>query len=193
MLMTNDNVRLYWHDRILAKTLLRLIPGDVRPNHLTVLRVLLTPLVCYYVWLEAWDVALPAFLFTAATDMIDGSLARVRKQITMWGTIADPAADKLLIGAVVVLFVAKEINPVFAAVIVVIEILIILSGVVRRKRGEYISANWYGKMKMLSQVIGVTALFIAKLSGVSLFVPFSVGTFSLAIVFAVISLLTYGL
>lgn len=193
MLMTNETVKLYWHDRILAKTLLRLIPRDVRPNHITILRVILTPFVLYFLWKESWEVAVPLFLFAALTDALDGSVARVRKQITLWGTVADPAADKLLIGSVVFLFVAKEISMEFATIILVIELMIILTGLARRRRGEYVSANWYGKLKMLFQVAGVTLLLIAKWSGIDLFVPFSVGTFSIAIVFAVISLLTYGL
>ncbi len=193
MLMTNETVKLYWHDRILAKTILRLIPRDVRPNHLTILRFLLTPFVLYYLWRENWPVVVPLFLFAALTDALDGSLARTRKQITMWGTVADPAADKLLIGSVVALFVAQEIDIVFATIIIVIELMIILTGLARRRRGEYVSANWYGKLKMLFQVVGVTALLIARWSGIQLFVPFSIGTLSIAIVFAVISLLTYGL
>jgi len=191
--MTNENVKVYWHDRVLERSVLRFIPRDVRPNHLTIFRVIMTPFVLYYLWLERWEMVVPLFLLAAFTDVLDGSLARTRKQITMWGTLADPAADKLLIGTVVVLFVAKEINPVFAAIIVVIELLIVLTGVIRHKKVGYVSANWYGKMKMLFQVIGVTALLIARWSGLDLFVPFSIGTFSIAIVFAVISLLTYGL
>jgi len=193
MLMTNETIKLYWHDHLLAKTILRFIPRDVRPNHITILRVILTPFVLYFLWRHDWAVVVPLFLFAALTDAIDGSLARTRKQITLWGTVADPAADKLLIGSVVFLFVAKEISMEFATIILVIELLIILTGAVRRRRGEYVSANWYGKMKMVFQVVGVTALLIAKWSGVDLFVPFSIGTFSIGIVFAVISLLTYGL
>ena len=193
-LMTNDNVKLFFHDKILKRTLLRLIPQDVHPNHLTILRVLLTPFVLYYMWIGKWEVCVPLFLFAALTDLLDGSLARTRKQITVWGTIADPVADKLLIGSVMILFVAKEINPYFAAVIVVVEVAIAVTAIVRKLRGDqYFSANWYGKIKMLFQVIGVSALLIARWSGVHMFVPFSVGTLSVAIVFAVMSLYTYGL
>lgn len=194
MFMTNENVRLYWHDKMMEKTILRLIPRNVRPNHVTMFRVFLIPFVLYYLWIENWDVVVPLFLFTAMTDVIDGSLARTRKQITTWGTIADPVADKLLIGSVVVLFVAREINPAFAAVILALEIMIVATAVFRRKRrGEYISANWAGKAKMFLQCAGVTALLVAKASGVDLFVPVSIGTLSLAIMFALISLYTYGL
>lgn len=194
MLMTNENVTLYAHDRWLDQTLLRLIPRDVKPNHLTMLRVILTPFILYYLWFEAWSVVVPLFLFAALTDVLDGSIARTRKQITMWGTVADPVADKLLIGSVVVLFVAQEVNLIFAGIIVLIELLIVLTAVIRNHRGrEYYSANWYGKLKMVFQVIGVTALLVARWSGLELFVPFSIGTLSVAIAFAVMSLYTYGL
>jgi len=192
--MTNDNVRLFPQDRLLDRTLLRLIPRSVTPNRVTILRVCLVPFVLYFLWLENWSVVVPLFLFAAFTDVLDGSLARTRKQITRWGTIADPVADKLLIGSVVFLFVMREINPAFALVILFLELLIVLTAVIRqRKRGEYISANWAGKAKMVLQCTGVTALLVARWSGIDLFVPVSIGTLSLAIIFALISLYTYGL
>ncbi len=194
MFMTNENVRVYPHDRFLARTILRLIPHDVKPNHLTILRVLMTPFILYYLWERQWVVVVPLFLVAAFTDVLDGSLARTRKLITLWGTIADPIADKLLIGSMVFLFVAHEINPVFAGVILFIEVAIVITAVYRRKkRGEYISANWAGKAKMFLQCTGVTALLIARWSGIDLFVPVSIGTLSLAIMFALVSLYTYGL
>lgn len=193
-LMTNENVTLFTHDKLLKRTLLRFIPKDVHPNHLTILRALMIPLILYYLWMENWSVCVPMFLFAALTDLLDGSLARTRKQITMWGTVADPIADKLLIGSVMILFVAKEVNPYFAAVIVVVEIAIATTAIVRKIRHQpFISANWYGKIKMLFQVIGVTTLLIARWSGMEMFVPFSVGTLTIAIVFALMSLYTYGL
>lgn len=193
MLMTNENVRLFPHDRLMARTILRLIPVWVHPNHVTIARFLLTPLVLYFLWHESWAVVLPLFLFTAFTDAIDGSLARTRKQITMWGTAADPAADKILIGSVVILFVAREVNPIFASIIVLMEVLIALSGLYRRAHGKMSSANEFGKVKMILQVLGVSILLLARLLSFELAVPFAVGTLAVAIVFAVVSLITYGI
>lgn len=194
MFMTNENVRLYTHDKLLAKTVLKLIPREIRPNHLTVLRVFLVPVILYFLWFEQWSVVVPLFLFAALTDLLDGSLARTRKQITEWGTVADPVADKIMIGAVVIMFVAQEVNPVFAALIVLVELAIGSAALIRRARGgPLVSANWYGKIKMLLQVIGVASLLIARWFGVEMFVPFSVGTLTVAIVFALVSLYTYGL
>lgn len=192
--MTNENIRLFPHDRLMRITILKLIPEWMLPNHFTLLRFFLTPFVLYTLWIEEWPVALILFLFAALTDALDGSLARTRKQITMWGTIADPVADKMLIGSVVVLFVAREVNIAFAAIIVLMECLIVLGALIRkRRRKKMVSANEYGKIKMVLQVVGVTLLLLAKLLGFELMVPFAVGTLTLAIAFAIVSFLTYGL
>ena len=193
MYMTNENVRLFPHDKLLAKTLIPLVPRFVHPNHVTILRFFLIPLVLLLLWGQQWGAALGAFLFAAFTDALDGSLARVRKQITLWGTIADPIADKLLVGSVVVVFVAREVNPLFAALIIIIECMIVCGALIRRHRGHLVSANEYGKLKMVCQVIGVSLLLLAKFAGFQLAVPFAIGTFAIAIVFAVVSLLTYGI
>lgn len=193
MLMTNENVRVYPQDRFLQKTLIRFLPPQLHPNHVTLLRFLLIPFVLWYVLEQNWQVALPLFLFAAFTDALDGSMARIRKQITIWGTLADPAADKLLIGSVVVLFVAQEIDPVFAGLIVLMELLIILSGLIRHRKNWVISANWAGKSKMFFQVIGVALLLIAKLSGLVVLVPASIAVLGIALLFAILSLFTYSL
>ncbi len=192
MLMTNENIRYFPHDRLLQYTILQLVPRFIKPNHLTILRIILIPIVLYFFWVENWPWALGLFLFAALTDAMDGSLARTRKQITLWGTLADPVADKLLIGSAVVLFVAREIHPLFAVVIVLIELLIVIGALYRKRRGLYASANNYGKIKMLLQVTGVALLIFAKLAGYSLVVPFATATLALAIVFAIVSLLTYS-
>lgn len=184
---------MYFHDRVLNVLLIQFLPKRLRPNHITVLRFCLIPFVLWFMAQGQWSVATPLFMFAAFTDAVDGSMARVRKQITEWGTFYDPAADKMLIGLMVILFVAKEVNVAFAAIIIVVELLILFSGLLRRKGNRLISANWAGKMKMLFQVIGVLTLLMAKLWGLSLLVPFSIGTLTIAIIFAVVSLLTYSL
>lgn len=191
--MTNENVQLFPHDKIFAKLIIPLVPQAVRPNHLTVLRLCLTPFVLWFLWREQWALALAFFLVAAFTDALDGSLARVRKQITIWGTIADPVADKILIGSTVVLFVAEAVNVLFALIIVLIEVMIGLGAWYRKGHGEIASANQYGKIKMVLQVLGVAALMVAKIAGLQLAVSVGVGTLTVATVFAVVSLLTYGL
>jgi len=193
MLLTNSNAPIYPHDRLLYAVLIRFLPKQLHPNHVTLFRFFLIPFVLWYLAHSNWSIAVPLFLFASFTDALDGSIARTRRQITIWGTVADPVADKLLIGSVVVLFVAREINPIFAGLIVFVELLIVSSGLIRhRHRNLIISANWAGKIKMLLQVTGVMLLLIAKWFGLVLLVPFSIGTLTLALVFAIVSLLTYS-
>ena len=192
MLMTNENIKLYPHDKLFYRFFVRFLPASVEPNDLTKLRFILTPFVWLMLWDERWAWALSIFAIAALTDAMDGTLARMRKQITMWGTVADPTADKILIGSVVVLFVAREVNITFAAIIILMECLIVASAIYRKRKGITSSANNYGKVKMILQVLGVGMLLIAKLVGIETAVPFAVGTLSLAIAFALVSLLTYG-
>ncbi len=194
MYMTNENIIFFPHDKVFRKTFVPLVPRFVHPNHITILRFFLIPFVLRALYLEQWVLGLGLFLFAAFTDALDGSLARLRKQITPWGTVADPVADKLLIGSVVILFVAREINVLFAILIICMEVLILVGGVVRRLRGKGpVSANEYGKIKMVLQVVGVAILLVAKVFGFTLAVPFATGTFAIALVFAMVSFYTYGL
>ncbi len=193
-MMTNETVTLFPHDYLLKYTLIPLIPGFIRPNHLTVLRLILTPLVLALLFFENYRWGVPMFLLTALTDALDGSLARLRRQITVWGTFYDPVADKILMGSVFVLIVFQHINFWFGLLLILVEMAVAVGGLYRRLKGlPILTANLFGKTKMVLQVIGVTFLLLALWHGIDLFIPFSIGTFSLAMVFALISLWTYGI
>lgn len=193
MAFERDPQKLFPHDKLLGATVLRLIPEFVTPNAITWFRFVLTPLVLYLLYVGDYAVGVPLFVFTAFTDALDGSLARVRKQITEWGMLYDPIADKVLIGSVILLVVIKHMNPFFGITIIALEVALVFGGVIRKRMGLPVMANVVGKMKMFLQFLGVTFLLVAVWSGVDLFIPFSIATLSLAIAFALASLLTYGL
>jgi len=188
-----DPYKLFPHDYLLKYTIIPLIPRGVTPNMVTIFRFLLTPVVLWLLYTNQYSIGVPLFMFTAFTDALDGSLARLRKQITEWGTFWDPAADKLFIGSVILLIVIQHVHVIFGLVIVGLEVLIIFGGYYRRLNGNMKSANVFGKTKMFLQVLGVSLLLLAIWLGFDLFIPISVGALSIAIVFAVISLFTYGL
>jgi CDP-diacylglycerol--glycerol-3-phosphate 3-phosphatidyltransferase len=188
-----DPSKWYPHDYLMRYTFIPLLPACVTPNMMTGLRFFLIPFVLYFLYMGNYDVGIPLFLFAAFTDALDGSLARVRKKITDWGTLYDPIADKLLISTVVLLIVVKHINIIFGLLIVMIESIIVFVGYLRKNSGTVLPANVFGKTKMVLQVVGVSLLLIAVWAGIDLFIPLSIGTLSLAIVFAVISLFTYSL
>lgn len=193
MILARDPHKLFPHDRLLGATVVRLVPEFVTPNAITWFRFVLTPIVLYLLYVGDYRAGVPLFILAAFTDALDGSLARLRGQVTEWGMLYDPIADKVLIGSVVLLVVITHINPIFGITILGLEAALVLGGIARRRRGLPVMANVVGKVKMLLQFLGVTFLLVAIWSGVSLFIPFSIATLSLAIAFAVASLLTYGL
>ncbi|SDQ33545.1 CDP-diacylglycerol--glycerol-3-phosphate 3-phosphatidyltransferase [Quadrisphaera sp. DSM 44207] len=77
-------------------------------NVLTVVRVALVPLVAWLLLLDGGAdpvlrlLAFAAFVLAGITDRIDGELARRRNLVTDFGKVADPIADKLLLGTVLV-------------------------------------------------------------------------------------------
>ena len=154
--------KIYPHDRLMAATVLKLIPAWVTPNQITILRMLLTPAVVWLLWSRSYAPGLPLFLVVAFTDMIDGSLARTRDQVTSWGMLWDPVADKLLIGSIGVLLLFRAFPSGLIAVVFGLEAAFLIGGYWRKRQGVIVSANWWGKFKMLSQVAGV-ALYLAFL------------------------------
>lgn len=165
----------------------------MRPNHVTMFRFLTTPFVVWLIATEQYAVGIPVFLLVALTDAIDGAMARMRHQITRWGTIYDPVADKLLVGSLIVVVVLNEINPFVGIALLILEVIFIIAGYERLRRGIVTPANIWGKIKMCLEVTGLTLLMIAVASGMDTFLHISIGSFVLALAFALVSLVTHGI
>ncbi len=185
----NRDVRVLPHDRFLAATVIPLIPRRVQPNHLTILRFLLTPVVLWFLGAENFAVGVPLFLLAALTDALDGSLARVRRQISEWGILYDPVADKIFIGSVLAVIVIHRINLLLGLALLAVEAIIVIFGWIRLRRGVIEPANVWGKVKMVFEVISVTLLLIAAWLKFDLLTDISVQTLILALIFAVVSVL----
>ncbi len=194
MAFLRDPYKLYPHDRFLAATLVPFIPRFVTPNSVTVFRFLTTPLVLFLLATGSYRLGVPAFIFVALTDVLDGTLARLRRQVTPWGTFYDPVADKLLIGFVLLLILTQYVHPLLTGAVIGIEIAIAIIGFARRKRGRVVSANMFGKIKMILQVIALSLMLLGLwFHGAPLLLFLGSLVLVGALAFAVMSLLTYGL
>jgi CDP-diacylglycerol--glycerol-3-phosphate 3-phosphatidyltransferase len=185
--------KIFWQDRILAATILKLFPAAVKPNYLTIFRFLATPIVILLIYFDYYQVGLWAFLIVAFSDALDGSMARTRAEVTEWGKVYDPLADKLLIGSMVFTIVLRYIDFYAAMAIIVLEAIIIISAWWQKHNGHKVEANIWGKIKMILQVAGTVFLLVAIVFDFESLLPFGKGAFYLAIAFAIISLLTYGI
>lgn len=190
--MENIQIKIFWHDKLMDKLLLWLIPRTVKPNHFTVIRFILTPVVFWLLLKENYAWGVPLFMLTAFTDTIDGSLARTRGQITPWGIVYDPLADKLLIGSVIILIIFKHLWPVIGGTILGLEALFIIGGWLKKRRGQIIPANNWGKLKMVSQVLGVFFVLISLWLGIGYAGAIASAAFIFSIIFALLAIGRYG-
>jgi len=99
-------------------------------------------------------------LLAVITDVMDGYLARKFNQISEWGKIVDPLADKVCIGAIVIqLFLhGRLIAPVFY-VLILRDVIIFIAGIfVTKKIGMVLPSNYLGKGTVM--VIGFYIIFL---------------------------------
>ena len=153
-------------DGLVSAVFLWAFPHSVRPNHLTIARFILIPVVLVLLALDLDWWALGVFIAATCTDFIDGAMARRRDQITVLGTYIDPLADKLLVAAVLA-FVAYENEIVLAWVMVgfiVIELVLtaVYAQILLQTRSAR-PANAFGKAKMIFQSV---ALYLFLLGGI---------------------------
>jgi CDP-diacylglycerol--glycerol-3-phosphate 3-phosphatidyltransferase len=145
------------------------------PNILTLSRifvapllvaVLLTPLSEDWFGVQRHILGVTLFLAAALTDYLDGHIARSRDQVTRFGKLFDPIADKLLISAALISLVENRLAPAWAVVIIVGREFAV-SGLrsVAAADGVVIAASRMGKFKMLSQVLAVTLLIASSTAG----------------------------
>jgi CDP-diacylglycerol---glycerol-3-phosphate 3-phosphatidyltransferase len=154
-------------------------PGPVVPrvrvtnlaNVLTLLRLVLVPVFLLALFAgnghetPSRIIAFVVFAVAVITDRFDGALARNYGMVTEFGTMADPIADKTLIGAALIglsmlgdlhwwvtgVILAREVG------ITVLRFLMLRHGVIPASRG--------GKLKTLVQAVAI-GLFVLPVSGV---------------------------
>src|SRR3989338_2062512 len=177
-------------DRWIKLLFLGFIPKIVTPNHITVFRFVTIPFLIILLVDAHYLSATILFLFSAFSDAFDGALARTTGQITRWGILADPLADKLLVGSVALILIWRFLSWKLAVLIVTIEIFTIAMAYYRYK-GRVVPAKMAGKIKMLLQCLGIIFLFFHVLFGGIWWFPLAWVTLVAAVVFALLSLLLY--
>lgn len=131
-------------------------------NAFTMLRVALVPV---FAWLLLWrDPPLPlvaavVFAGAAATDSLDGWVARRLDQVTGFGQFLDPLADKLLVGTALVALAATRRMPWWALWIILgREVAVTLLRGSMARRGRALPSSRLGKVKTASQIAAVVLL-----------------------------------
>jgi len=152
----------------------------------------------YFEALKPWIAAI-VFGILAATDSVDGYLARSRNEVTTFGKFIDPIADKILTASALIALVELQVLPSWVVIVILCREFIV-SGMrmIAASQGTVIAASWYGKAKTVFQIIAIL-LFILKDSLIAnlpasmhgAVVWFSWGVMIIAVALTIISMMDY--
>lgn len=136
------------------------------PNKLTLLRIILVPFFIATILIDFplhYLVSGIVFGIASVTDSLDGRIARSQNLVTDFGKFADPLADKILVISALVCFLQTGLLGGYGAIPVVVVLFreFAVSGIrlVAASSGKVVAANIWGKIKTVSQMVGIASIF----------------------------------
>ncbi|MCI6653366.1 MAG: CDP-diacylglycerol--glycerol-3-phosphate 3-phosphatidyltransferase [Ruminococcus sp.] len=136
------------------------------PNKLTLLRIILVPFFIATILIDFplhYLVSGILFGIASVTDSLDGRIARSQNLVTDFGKFADPLADKILVISALVCFLQTGLLGAYGAIPVVVVLFreFAVSGIrlVAASSGKVVAANIWGKIKTVSQMVGIASIF----------------------------------
>ena len=152
------------------------------PNKLTVSRIALTFIFMAFLYTPgvlAKTLALCVFLLASITDALDGYLAKKNNQVTDFGRLMDPIADKILVLAALLAFVERGVIPAWMVVLIILrEVTVTGLRVLALTKGRVLQADRGGKSKTVWQLAAIVIMLlflIFKEGGFSIFKFWSPG------------------
>ena len=160
------------------------------PNVLTMIRLILVPVFVVLFFTGHRKASLAVFIAASLTDMLDGYLARKLNQVTDFGKLFDPLADKLMVLSAMVCQGIAGVFPWSAIIIVACkELMMVIGGLFMLSKNMVVYSNYVGKTAQVFFIISlVLAFFHDELAawGVQLDLIFLWATVALAIAAMVI-------
>lgn len=164
-------------------------------NKITLARVLLIPifmLVLFSNFPNNTYIAAIIFTIAAATDGLDGYIARSRNQITTFGKFIDPLADKLLVSTALISMIQLGKVPAWIVVIIIArEFTITGFRTIAVSEGITIAASPLGKIKTITQLVSIILLLINNFPFRFVNLPLDMIMLYLSLFFTIISGIDY--
>src|ERR1017187_8329941 len=165
------------------------------PNLLTLLRICLAPFLVAAILESRYALGFGLFVAAGLTDALDGALARVLKQRSMFGQYLDPVADKLLLSTLFLVLTHMGLIPVTVTVLVFgrdVGILVVAAILYAAAGRRYFGPGLVGKANTVAQVVAVAAVLLHQLTATHWVVVFRLVALDATIVLTVASGLHYA-
>lgn len=162
------------------------------PNILTILRLALIPLFCVLMHRNRMTASLIVFLVASVTDLLDGYIARKQHEITQFGKLMDPVADKLMVLSLMIGLLLKNIIPPSAFIILIVkEALMMSGGLFLFRRNQVVYSKPIGKAAQFVVVVAlILCFFHEKFSALG--APVHLYTLWFGVALAIVALIYYA-
>ncbi|RKD75318.1 MULTISPECIES: CDP-diacylglycerol--glycerol-3-phosphate 3-phosphatidyltransferase [Sinobaca] len=177
------------------------------PNKITLARIALIPLFVFFMLIPPWfgmigsgTSSIPVshviggviFIVAAATDWLDGYIARKHQLITSFGKFLDPLADKLLVTAALLALIDLQLLPSWMAIVILSrEFAVTGIRLVAAAEGDVIAASGLGKWKTVFQMAAITVLLFHNLPFSLIGLPLGMGLMWIAVILTIVSGVDY--
>src|SRR6478609_7657744 len=144
------------------------------PNLLTLSRILAVPILVFLLWRPApldYAITFVLYCIVGVTDYFDGYLARAWGSISRLGQFLDPIADKIMVGAVLIMLISsRKANPVpeIAGLHIVAGLIILLREIIVSGLREFLAelkvevkVSRLAKYKTTFQLVALGALILS--------------------------------
>ena len=158
------------------------------PNILTIIRIVLIPIfiTLYYRGLAA--LAFAVYVVACVTDAVDGYLARRLNQVTAFGKLMDPLADKLMQLSMMLCLASTGYLPWWVLFVLLAKEIVMVTGgtLLFKKRDVVVMSNWSGKVATVLLILAIVAIFpwhgvevVSRIGHVLLYIGLGVSLFSM--------------
>jgi cardiolipin synthase len=159
------------------------------PNAISAMRILLIPLFVWLILREGTEAAgIVLFAAVAATDWVDGTIARRTGRVSELGKILDPVADRLAIAAGLVALVIADLFPPWAALLILVRDAAVLAGgaFALARRRIRIDVRFIGKVATFGLMVAVPSISWGRLD-----LPFAPTATALGWIIFAVSIVEY--
>ncbi|MCX6155661.1 MAG: CDP-alcohol phosphatidyltransferase family protein [Candidatus Kapabacteria bacterium] len=129
-------------------------------NIISISRMIAAIPMAFFMFTENSMAILLMAIFACISDVGDGFIARKFNQVSEWGKILDPLADKIFVGTMVIVLIIQNKMPLwFALAIIARDLIILIGGMYAKKKLHYVlPSNWIGKLSVT--IIALTILAV---------------------------------